>query len=202
MGAKHMIEYPIILASTSPRRKELLQQIGVKFEIVPSQASEDIEKELLPREAVRILAERKANTIASARPEALVLAADTVISLDGEILGKPGSHKKAKEMLARLSGRTHQVVSGVAMVCLLRNIHDVFDVTTDVTFGILSGDLIEKYVKTGEPLDKAGAYAIQGGGSILVQSIKGSYSNIVGFPIFEIAEALSKYTKGYQYLWE
>jgi len=147
-----MIEYPIILASTSLRRKELLQQIGVKFEIVPSQASEDIEKELSPREAVRVLAQ--------------------------------------------------QVVSGVAMVCLLRNIHDIFDVTTDVTFGVLSNDLIEKYVKTGEPLDKAGAYAIQGGGSILVQSIKGSYCNVVGFPIFEIAEALSRYTKGYQYLWE
>jgi len=197
-----MIEYPIILASTSPRRKELLQQIGVKFEIVPSQASEDIQKELLPREAVRVLAERKADTVASIRPEALVIGADTIISLDGEILGKPGSYKKAKETLARLSGRTHQVVSGVAIVCLLRNIHDVFDVTTDVTFGVLSDDIIEKYVKTGEPLDKAGAYAIQGGGSILVQSIKGSYYNIVGFPIFEIAEALSRHTKGYQYLWE
>ena len=197
-----MIEYPIILASTSLRRKELLQQIGVKFEIVPSQASEDIEKELSPREAVHVLAQRKADAIASVRPEALVIAADTVISLDDEILGKPGSYQRAKEMLARLSGRTHQVVSGVAMVCLLRNIHDIFDVTTDVTFGVLSNDLIEKYVKTGEPLDKAGAYAIQGGGSILVQSIKGSYCNVVGFPIFEIAEALSRYTKGYQYLWE
>jgi len=197
-----MIECPIILASTSPRRKELLQQIGVKFEIVPGQASEDIEKELSPREAVRVLAQRKADAIASVRPEALVIAADTVISLDDEILGKPGSYQRAKEMLARLSGRTHQVVSGVAMVCLLRNIHDIFNVTTDVTFGVLSDDLIEKYVKTGEPLDKAGAYAIQGGGSILVRSIKGSYWNVVGFPIFEIAEGLSRYTKGYQYLWE
>lgn len=197
-----MIEYPIILASTSLRRKELLQQIGVKFEIVPSQVSEDIEKKLSPREAVCVLAQRKADAIASVRPEALVIAADTVISLDDEILGKPGSYQRAKEMLARLSGRTHQVVSGVAMVCLPRNIHDIFDVTTDVTFGVLSNDLIEKYVKTGEPLDKAGAYAIQGGGSILVQSIKGSYCNVVGFPIFEIAEALSRYTKGYQYLWE
>lgn len=197
-----MSEYPVILASTSPRRKELLQQIGVKFEIVPSQASEDIEKELSPYKAVRVLAQRKADAIASVRPEAMVIAADTVVSLDDEILGKPGSYQRAKEMLARLSGRTHQVVSGVAMVCLLRNIHDIFDVTTDVTFGVLNNDLIEKYVETGEPLDKAGAYAIQGGGSILVQSIKGSYCNVVGFPIFEIAEALSRYTNGYQYLWE
>ena len=88
------------------------------------------------------------------------------------------------------------------MVCLLGNIHDIFDVTTDVTFGVLNNDLIEKYVKTGKPLDKAGAYAIQSGGSILVQSIKGFHCNIVGFPIFEIAETLSRYTKGYQYLWE
>ena len=197
-----MIEYPIILASASPRRKELLQQIGVKFEIIPSQTSEDIEKELSPRETVRVLAQRKADAIASVRPEALVIGADTVINLNDEKLGKPGSYQRAKEMLASLSGRTHQVVSGVAMVCLLRNIHDIFDVTTDVTFGVLSDDLIEKYVETGEPLDKAGAYAIQGGGAILVQSIKGSYCNVVGFPIFEIAEALSRYTKGYQYLWQ
>ena len=95
-----MIEYPIILASTSPRRKELLQQIGVKFEIVPSHVSEDIDKALSPRKAVRALAEQKANTIATVRPEALVIAADTVVSLDDKVLGKPGSNEIARDMLA------------------------------------------------------------------------------------------------------
>jgi septum formation protein len=190
---KHIkMAHQIILASTSPRRQELLRQIGVRFEVVSGHASEEIDGALSPVENVRTLAERKAAVVASIRPNALVIAADTVISLDGEILGKPGSAERATQMLERLSGRTHQVITGVAFIFVDRNIREVLDVTTDVTFGVLPKELIERYVATGEPLDKAGAYGIQGMGAILVQSITGSYYNVVGLPLFEVAMVLRR----------
>ena len=184
---------PIILASTSPRRAELLRQIGVRFEITASDVSEKFADGLSPREVVRLIAERKCVAVAAKRPDALVIAADTVVSLDGEILGKPISAGIAKKMLMRLNNRTHQVTTGVVFHCTDQRIHEIFEVTSDVTFGNLYHELIEDYVKTGEPLDKAGAYGIQGLGAVLVQSVRGSYSNIVGLPLFEVAELLRKY---------
>jgi nucleoside triphosphate pyrophosphatase len=184
--------YPIILASTSPRRQQLLRQIGVKFEVIPSNASEDFDDILSPHDVVRSLAERKATAVATTRPNALVVAADTVISLDGEILGKPGSPERAIQVLKRLSGRTHQVITGVAFNCTDKKISEVLDVTTDVKFGVLPDDVIELYVKTGEPIDKAGAYGIQGMGAVLVESLKGDYYNVVGLPLFEVAMTLRR----------
>ena len=181
---------PIILASSSPRRQELLRQIGVKFEVVPSSVSEDFDPKLSPREIVRTLAERKCAAVAAQHPEAFVMAADTIVTLGGEILGKPESPERAIQMLERLSHRTHQVITGLAFAWVEKKIREVSDVTTNVTFGVLSKELIEQYVSTGEPLDKAGAYGIQGMGSVLVQSIRGSYSNIVGLPVFEVAAVL------------
>lgn len=183
----------IILASTSPRRQELLRQIGVEFEVVPSHVSEAADLNLPPREIARTLAERKCAAIAAQRPEAFVIAADTIVVLDEEILGKPDSPEEAVRMLVRLSNCTHQVITGLAFEWRNKNIREVLDVTTDVTFGTLSKELIEQYVSTGEPLDKAGAYGIQGMGAVLVQSIRGSYSNIVGLPVFEVAAALRRH---------
>ncbi len=195
-----MKDLNIILASASPRRQELLRQIGVKFEVIPSYISEDFEITSPPGEVVRMLAERKATAVAQIRPESLIIAADTVVYLDGNILGKPDSPEKAAEMLRQLSGRTHQVITGVAFRCVERGIRESLEVTSDVTFGVLPEDLITRYVEMGEPLDKAGAYGIQGMGAVLVESIKGSYSNIVGLPLFEVARVLRRYTGSWDYL--
>jgi septum formation protein len=183
----------IILASASPRRQALLRQTGVPFEVVPSYLSEQIDKTRSPTETVRTLAERKCATVAAQHPNAFIIAADTIVLLDGEILGKPGSPEKAKEMLRKLSNRSHHVITGLAMEWRAKEILEVLAVTTEVTFGSLTDELIESYVSTGEPLDKAGAYGIQERGAVLVSSIKGSYSNVVGLPLYEVARTLQRY---------
>ncbi len=183
----------IVLASTSPRRRELLGQIGVRFEAIASGESEEVDPSLSAIEAVQFLANRKASAVARMHPSAFVIGGDTVISFEGSIIGKPENSNQAKELLRRLSGRTHQVVSGVALIWESAGITDVFHVATDVTFGRLTDDIIERYVATGEPLDKAGAYAIQGAGAILVESVKGSYYNIVGLPLYEVALGLRRH---------
>ncbi len=182
----------IILASTSPRRRDLLRQIGVRFEVLPSGASEDTEGILSAREVVRTLAARKGEAVASTRPEALVIAADTVVALEEKILGKPEDSEHARRMLKELSGRTHEVITAVAFYSDGRHVREVIDVTTEVTFADLPRDIIERYVATGEPLDKAGSYGIQGAGAILVRSISGSYSNVAGLPLHELAMVLRR----------
>jgi len=189
----------IILASTSPRRRELLRQIGLKFDVLPSNAPEDYEPGMAPIDVVRMLAERKAADIAKANPDSFVIAADTVVTADGEILGKPGTAERAVQMLQKLNGRAHQVMTGLALQCVNKGIRETLDVTTYVTFGELSKSIIEQYVATGEPLDKAGAYGVQGIGAVLVKSISGSYYNVVGLPLFEIASAIERHL-GAEYL--
>ena len=186
---------PIALASTSPRRQELLKQVGIQFEVVPSNVSEDFDPALTPRDVARTLAERKAESVAMSRPESLVIAADTIVVLDGKILGKPDSPGDAVLMLERLSGRTHLVITGVALRCIDKEVHEIFDVATEVTFGDIPKGSIEKYVATGEPMDKAGAYGAQGMGAMFIKSIRGSYSNVVGLPLFEVVSILRKYVK-------
>lgn len=183
----------IILASTSPRRRELLSQIGVRFEAIASGESEDVSSSLSAEATVLLLAERKATALALKHRDALVIGGDTVISLDGAVIGKPSSSDSAALLLKAMSGRTHQVVSGVALLCADRNIREVFSVTTDVSFGSFGDDVIKRYVATGEPLDKAGGYAIQGAGALLVESVRGSYYNVVGLPLFELARALRRH---------
>jgi septum formation protein len=183
---------PIILASNSPRRQELLRQIGVMFEATPSNVPENFDSTWSPHEIVRILAERKVIPIAWIRPEALIIGADTVVYLEGEVFGKPNSPKNAIQMLKRLSGRTHQVITGVAFHWVDKGFYEVIDVTTEVTFGVLPDNMIVHYVKTGEAFDKAGAYGIQGLGALFVESIKGSYSNVVGLPLFEVGRILRR----------
>ena len=180
-----------ILASASPRRKELLEKAGYAFEIRVSDADESLPAGITPAEAVRLNAARKAQAVAETNPGAVVLGCDTVVAIDGEILGKPGDEAEAKRMLRRLSGNTHTVYSGVCITDGKKE--TVFAVATDVTFYALSARTIDAYVATKEPMDKAGAYGIQGLGCVLVREIAGDYSNVVGLPLSESARALAAF---------
>ncbi len=180
-----------ILASASPRRKQLLEQAGYAFEIVVSDADESLPAGITPEKAVQLNAARKAQVVAENNPGAVVLGCDTVVAIDGEILGKPGDEAEAKRMLRRLSGNTHTVYSGVCITDGKKE--TIFAVATDVTFYALSDRTIDAYVATGEPMDKAGAYGIQGLGCVLVREIAGDYSNVVGLPLSESARALAAF---------
>ena len=180
-----------ILASASPRRKELLQKAGYTFEIVVSDADESLPAGITPENAVQLNAARKAQAVAETNPGAVVLGCDTVVAIDGAILGKPGDEAEAKRMLRRLSGNTHTVYSGVCITDGKKE--TVFAVATDVTFYALSARTIDAYVATKEPMDKAGAYGIQGLGCVLVREIAGDYSNVVGLPLSESARALAAF---------
>lgn len=184
----------MILASQSPRRIELMREAGFEFRVIPA----DIDEEPLPHEdpfaLVERLAHMKAMAVLSthAEPSEVVLAADTIVTIDGEILGKPKDAADAHAMLRRLSGRTHVVATGV---CIARRADGEppvsFVAKTDVTFYGLTNEEIDAYIATGEPMDKAGAYGIQGaGGRMLVKGINGDFYNVVGLPIAEIARRL------------
>ncbi|MCB1755712.1 MAG: septum formation inhibitor Maf [Gammaproteobacteria bacterium] len=177
------------LASASPRRRELLEQIGLCVDVVAA----DIDERLLPGESaasyVERLARHKAQTVFGRQPDLPVLAADTAIVLDDVVFGKPDDAQDAARMLAKLSGKTHKVLTGTAIVYKGKTSSVV--VTTRVTFAALSDTDIDAYCATGEPIGKAGAYAIQGLGAILVQRIQGSYSNVVGLPLYETARLLA-----------
>lgn len=181
----------LILASASPRRSELLQQIGVRFDIRISSVDETI----LPGEQAQAYVARtalaKAQAVAVQHPEQTVLGADTCISFQQKILTKPQGAGDAQRMLAALSGSQHQVKTAVALVFGDR--FEVKTVTTDVYFNHLSRQQIEAYVVSQEPLDKAGAYGIQGFGAVLVERISGSYSNVVGLPLAETAAMLQNF---------
>jgi septum formation protein len=184
----------LILASASPRRQELLGLLGLPFEVIPSEVDEaalvrELGEQPLPAEMARRLAEVKAADVAARHPDALVLGADTIVVLGDAILGKPVSPDDARRMLALLSGRTHQVITGIA----LRGGVSVSDaVSTDVTFRELTSREIDAYVATGEPMDKAGAYALQGRAAVLIEGIHGDYTNVVGLPVPRLAILLRR----------
>ncbi|MGD2187273.1 MAG: Maf family protein [Desulfobacterales bacterium] len=180
----------LILASQSPRRKYLLELAGLTFSIIPSDVDESSVTMSEPVSYVRTLAEAKAVDIAEKHPDAWVIGADTIVLIDNDILGKPGSENQARDMLKRLSGKIHQVFTGYCICCKNKDTLFSETVKTDVRFRKLRDTEIEWYVQTGEPLDKAGAYAIQGMGSFLVKSINGSYANVVGLPVCEVIEHL------------
>ena len=182
----------IILASESPRRKYLLEQAGLTFTVVPSRFDEGSVEPTTPKQTVTMLADAKAAEVSARYPSSWVIGADTIVCIDGRILGKPASEQKACEMLRRLSGRTHQVFTGYSIVCGSKNRHFSDTVTTDVVFKDLTEDEIQWYIRTNEPFDKAGAYAIQGLGTFLVRRINGSYTNVVGLPVCEVIEYLIK----------
>ena len=173
-----------ILASGSPRRRELLQQIGALFRVEVSEA-EELSQAESPAELVRLNAAAKAKAVAREHPGEAVLGADTVVALEGKIYGKPRDAAEARSMLASLSGRRHEVLTGIAWVSGGQTFSEA--VSTQVQFGELTAEEISRYVATGEPLDKAGAYALQGGAAVFIEGIEGSYSNVVGLPLYRTA---------------
>jgi septum formation protein len=171
----------LVLASASPRRQELLRNAGITFEVQPANIPEDPLPGEPAKDYVERLAREKALAIASQRPQDVVLGADTVVVVDGQLLGKPGDAADAARMLRMLSGRKHEVITGVCIV--VRGQSKVASETTRVTVSKLSDKDIAEYVASGEPMDKAGAYAIQGIASRWIPSIEGDYSNVVGLPV-------------------
>jgi len=173
---------PLILASASPRRLELLSRLPFKFTVVPSEAAEVHNEQLTAREVCMVNAYRKARYVAKRYPDHLVLGADTLVSLGTRLFGKPASVAQAQTMLAQLQGRTHEVVTGVCLIHLRSHHTRVFAETTWVTFKDLPDAVIKDYVQRVQTLDKAGAYAIQEFGDMLVAHVDGSYDNVVGLP--------------------
>jgi septum formation protein len=183
----------LLLASSSPRRRELLRHAGFDFEVQPSHCVEEIQRGERPEEFARRAAREKAmHVAASSPPGSLVLGADTVVVIDGETLGKPSDLEDAARMLRLLSGRTHQVHTGICLVRAPDEIEALKHETTLVTFRELDEEEIRDYVESGEPLDKAGAYAVQGLASKFVTRISGCYSNVVGLPVALVYEILKK----------
>jgi septum formation protein len=182
-GISKMNLPPLILASASPRRRELLRQIRNDFEVVVSHVAEIQGEHLTPRELVRINAYRKARAVAKSFPDSLVIAADTVVCLENRIFGKPLDLAEASRMLEQLKGQTHEVITGVCMVHLREHRQKVFAESTRVTFRPLTSGQIRDYLRQIDPLDKAGGYAIQEHGDALVERLSGSFSNVVGLPM-------------------
>lgn len=178
----------IILASASPRRKEILETAGFDFEVEPVHVEEKVTPGLSPEQTAMDLARQKTLALAKSKPQATIIGADTIVVLEGEILGKPHDRADARRMLRALSGKVHSVITGV---CLIKNsMEKCFFEETKVEFYKLSSQEIEAYVDTDEPMDKAGAYGIQGRGCLLVKRIDGDYFNVVGLPVAALAREL------------
>ena len=187
----------VILASASPRRAQLLTQVGIRFEVDPSSLEETFPESATPSEVVELLSRQKAEDVANRNPDLFLIAADTIVCMNNEILGKPEDAQQAKEYLCQLSGQTHDVLSGVfagltdsfgqfiSSICFFER--------TKVTFSTLSELEIEQYIKYGQPFDKAGSYGIQDDlGSLFVEKIEGDYYNVVGFPLHRFYDTLKK----------
>jgi septum formation protein len=185
-----MTKYKLILASQSPRRLELLKQITDQFEVVPSSVVEKVDYGLRPEENARLIARAKAEAVAKNYPSCWVIGADTLVTLHQEILGKPVDIPDAQRMLRRLSGNEHRVATGICVVGPKKTLDKT--VTSKVRFKTLTEEEIVNYVQTGEPMDKAGAYAIQGKGSFMISKFSDSKTNIIGLPIDELKELLRK----------
>ena len=184
---------PIILASASPRRTELLKLLGCKFKVVPSKTEEKVSLSLSPAQNVKRVSRLKALDVVSRVSKGIIIAADTVVVFQGKILGKPRDKRKAQAMLKQLSGKEHKVITGITVIDAKTKDIKQTTVTTKVKFRKLSKELINRYIATGEPLDKAGAYGIQGKGSLLIESIKGDYFNVVGLPLNPLNQLLEKF---------
>ncbi len=179
----------VVLASASPRRKELIKLIFEDFKVLPAECDETLPEGIAPKEAVEYLSEIKNKaTRRLLSEEALVISADTVVAIDGEILGKPTDKEDARRMISLLSGKTHAVYTGVTISAGEKEI--TFSEKTNVTFYNLTDEEIESYISTSEPYDKAGGYAIQGKAGLLVEKINGDYYNVVGLPVARLKRAL------------
>lgn len=183
----------VILASVSPRREELLEQLGVRFQVIPAKSAEVAPAYLTPHEICQVNAHRKARVVAREHPDVLVIGADTVVALGNQVFGKPANIAEARRMLAGLSGETHHVITGVALMHLARHREKLFAVSTRVVFRKLTAARIKEYTETVHTLDKAGAYAIQEHGEMIVEEISGSFSNVVGLPLERLKQELREW---------
>jgi septum formation protein len=184
---------PIILASSSPRRQKFLSQLGLEYRSEPAIIDETATFGESPEYFARRMALTKAEQIATGDPESCVIGADTVVALDQTLFGKPCNRHEALTTLKKLQGRTHQVITGFAVLMKKRAILELATITTLVTFDTFTDNILQTYVDSGEPMDKAGAYGIQGKGTFLIRSISGSYSNVVGLPVNDIVQILLKH---------
>jgi nucleoside triphosphate pyrophosphatase len=191
--------YPtrVVLASASPRRRELLDLIGIPYIVVPADIDESMKGVEQPAEHAERLAREKALTVAERHPDALVIAADTIVVINDRIMGKPRTEREAVEMLGTLNGATHTVVTGMACALNGRLESSVDDVS--VTFRPLSVEEVEEYVATGEPMDKAGAYGIQGYGATIVRRIDGDYFAVMGLSLVRLVELMQRLGVRYQF---
>ena len=183
----------LFLASASPRRRELLAQLGLSFEVVVRPVDESGYEYLKPPERVEKLAGAKARAVAAELAGGLVLGADTLVACGGRVLGKPPTPAAARQMLLQLAGRRHLVYTGVALVDAAGHRMETAHAETAVFLRDMGEGEIDRYVATGEPLDKAGAYAVQGLGAVFVTAIEGSYSNVVGLPLHLVADMLHQF---------
>ena len=180
----------IILASASPRRRELLSLADIKYSLCIKSVDETVPEGLTPEEGAEYTAEQKTLPVALANPDAIVIGADTIVVQGDEVFGKPADEEDARRMLYRLSGKEHKVITGVCLTA--GDVRVKFHETSTVRFYKLDRDEINRYIKSGEPMDKAGAYGIQGKGALLVESIEGDFYNVVGLPIARLARELRK----------
>jgi septum formation protein len=183
----------IILASASPRRKEILEKTGLKFRVDESDYEEKIDPGLKPHELARFLSRKKARHVARRHRNALVIAADTIVVLRGRLFGKPRNEEEAKEMLRALSGKAHSVITGFTIIDTAGKKEISRSAESKVFFKRLSADEIEAYIRSGEPLDKAGAYGVQGLGAVIVKRIEGDFFNVMGLPLNALTESLKKF---------
>ena len=188
----------IILASASPRRRDLLSKIGLEFEVIPSNYDEKLGNDNFTYEKIENLALNKAKDVeARIGEDALIIAADTVVVLHGKILGKPHTKQEAREMISALSGRIHEVITAIAMIDKASQKTIVHSNTTKVKFRKISEEEVERYISTDEPYDKAGGYAAQGLAAIFIEKIDGCFNNVVGISLFEVDKMLKKMNYNY-----
>lgn len=180
----------LVLASASPRRNELLRQLGLAFQVVPAEAVEIMSRSLTPAEICQINAYRKARAVAKHYPDAVVLGADTLVSLGRNVFGKPVDMNEAFTMMSMLQGQMHEVTTGVCLLHLREHRQRAFAVSTTVRFRPLRTSEIRRYFELVDPFDKAGAYAIQEQGEMIVESFDGSFTNVIGLPLERLAEEL------------
>jgi septum formation protein len=184
---------PLVLASASPRRRDLLRQMGQTFQVVASDVAELQHQQLSPHEICQLNAYRKARAVAKQHPDFLVLGADTLVCLGNRRFGKPATRDEARAMLAELQGKSHQVVTGICLVHLRIHRQHTFAESTDVYFRPLNAEQIRRYLALIDSSDKAGAYAIQDHGELVVERIEGSFSNVVGLPVERLERELQSW---------
>jgi len=183
----------IVLASQSPRRKKLLEQIGLKFDVDPSSYEEDMSLDIEPRKLAEFLSLGKAKDVAQRHKNSIIISADTIVVIGGEVFGKPKTPEKSKYMLQKLSGKPHSVITGFTIIDTETNKQISKSIETKVYFKDILEEEMDSYIASGEPLDKGGGYAIQGMGGLFVEKIEGDYFNIVGLPIIALAEELENF---------